>query len=166
MDAATLMKPTTSKVLALLNGSIWFNAVGKTTDNTFNVVESWFHALASCSSHEWKSVLNEGFNILGAKVQSRAMPRYQEWNDAIYGVRPHVLELAQRKTEALTREHKLPDEFRGSVYGSVLGIAMESEYSDVTEPGFFTNVILPCYLNGHFPCGWEGDFPAGRLIVY
>lgn len=156
----------TSEVLTLLDDSVWFRAVGKKHDVTFKVVESWLHALASCSSHEWINVLNEGFNILGTKVQSRAMPRYQEWNDLIARVRPPVIELAKKKTEIVSREHKLPEQFLGSVFGSVLGIAMESEYSDLVEPSFFTNIILDCYLKGHFPCGWEGEFPNGRLIVY
>jgi hypothetical protein len=23
-----------------------------------------------------------------------------------------------------------------------------------------------CFASGHWPCGWEGDFPKGKLIIY
>lgn len=64
------------------------------------------------------------------------------------------------------RANGLPDKFMFAVFASLRGVALESEHSDIVPPGFYTNVILDCYLKGHFPCGWEGEFPAGRLIVY
>jgi hypothetical protein len=33
------------------------------------------------------------------------------------------------------------------------------------SPDFFTNLI-EWYRLGHWPCGWEGEYPKGRLIVY
>jgi hypothetical protein len=42
---------------------------------------------------------------------------------------------------------------------------MEAEYADVCPPGFFTS-IAHWYLNGHFPCGWWGAFPQGKLVIY
>ena len=32
-------------------------------------------------------------------------------------------------------------------------------------PVFFTR-LLPAYEAGRYPCGWEGDYPEGRLIVF
>ena len=28
------------------------------------------------------------------------------------------------------------------------------------------NEILEIYMNNGFPCGWEGEYPQGRLVVY
>jgi len=33
------------------------------------------------------------------------------------------------------------------------------------SPDFFTNLI-GWYRLGHWPCGWEGEYPKGKLIVY
>ncbi len=33
------------------------------------------------------------------------------------------------------------------------------------SPDFFTNLI-EWYRLGHWPCGWEGEYPKGKLIVY
>jgi hypothetical protein len=30
---------------------------------------------------------------------------------------------------------------------------------------FFTD-LMKWYRNGHFPCGWDGQYPLGKLIVY
>lgn len=81
-------------------------------------------------------------------------------------VKPQVLDLTKRKTAPIIEAQRLPKEFWWSVSADIIGAAMECEYSDLVELGFFNTVIIPCYLNGHFPCGWEGEFPAGRLIVY
>ena len=48
---------------------------------------------------------------------------------------------------------------------TILHMTMEYEYMDVNPLGFFSEVG-GWYLRGHFPCGWEGSFPEGRLIVY
>lgn len=31
---------------------------------------------------------------------------------------------------------------------------------------YFFEKIFKAYLTGGWPCGWEGDFPEGKLIVY
>ncbi len=33
------------------------------------------------------------------------------------------------------------------------------------KPDFFSNLIK-WYRLGHWPCGWEGEYPKGKLIVY
>ena len=31
---------------------------------------------------------------------------------------------------------------------------------------FFLTTIMEWYRRGHWPCGWSGHYPAGRLVVY
>ncbi|MEX0725020.1 MAG: hypothetical protein WD065_02040 [Planctomycetaceae bacterium] len=33
------------------------------------------------------------------------------------------------------------------------------------EPGLYSR-LLPPYEAGRYPCGWEGSYPEGRVIVY
>ncbi|MFO1488055.1 MAG: hypothetical protein U1F65_06225 [Verrucomicrobiota bacterium] len=160
------MNLNTLKVVELLEGKTWFGAAGKQNDAEYSHAPSWLHALASCNGSDWMSVFDAGFEILTAKVQSRSLSRYQEWNVHIGEVRPLLVELIKRKAGKIMADHQLPEQFFWSVYAGLLGIAMECEYADIADPGFFTNEILPCYLRGHFPCGWEGQFPNGHLVVY
>lgn len=35
--------------------------------------------------------------------------------------------------------------------------------------GYFSplwNEIMNIYLDGGFPCGWEGEYPQGQLVVF
>ncbi len=32
------------------------------------------------------------------------------------------------------------------------------------KPGFFT-MLMEIYKEGHFPCSWDGEYPAGRAVV-
>ena len=47
----------------------------------------------------------------------------------------------------------------------ILGACIEMEYADLCPPGFYTN-LASWYVKEHFPCGWQGVFPQGMLIVY
>jgi hypothetical protein len=71
-----------------------------------------------------------------------------------------------KKFTANTRKiNKLPKEFVESVKWDLRAACMELEYADLVPPRYFAERAR-WYLAGHFPCGWEGDFPEGCLIVY
>ena len=52
-----------------------------------------------------------------------------------------------------------------AVQWDILHVCMEAEYADVYPPGFYASQAY-WYVKGHFPCGWQGEFPNGKLIVY
>ena len=48
----------------------------------------------------------------------------------------------------------------------LLGAIMEASYSNCkNRPEFFLE-LLKVYEAGNFPCGWIGEWPEGKLIVY
>ena len=71
----------------------------------------------------------------------------------------------KQKIEAVVLENQLPKVFEDTVQWDILHVCVEAEYADTYEPGFYASQAY-WYVNGHFPCGWEGQFPAGRLIIY
>ncbi len=130
------------------------------------MVDSWKDAIKHCSSQSWQDLALEWVNQLGVRVLRLNRERYNEWNHVVDSLRPTVEQLVQRKTVPVLTSNSLPQEFTGSVRGDIFGILMEAEYSDICpEPGPFA-ALASYYLKGHFPCGWEGDHPKGRLIVY
>jgi hypothetical protein len=160
------MKPRTISLLQVIENTGWFTSVGQKGISNVIYVKSWLEAVANCVGPVWSDVHLEANNILGGRVLSKSQPRYNQWNEVVAMVKPPVLELTKRKTAAIMAAEKLPKEFWWSVSADIIGAAMECEYADIVEPEFFNTIIIPRYLKGHFPCGWEGDFPAGRLIVY
>jgi hypothetical protein len=73
--------------------------------------------------------------------------------------------MVHRKTFAATQEHSLPLSFQGVVKWDIIGLLMETEYADIVPPSFFSEQGF-WYVEGHFPCGTEGDTADGRRIVY
>jgi hypothetical protein len=73
--------------------------------------------------------------------------------------------LVQRKTSGIIQQHHLSKAFEDAVQWDILHACIEAEYADVYPPGFFASQAY-WYVKSHFPCGWEGEFPEGKLIVY
>ncbi|HKD26343.1 MAG TPA: hypothetical protein VKC66_10620 [Xanthobacteraceae bacterium] len=48
----------------------------------------------------------------------------------------------------------------------VLGALMENSYLSSRHQAYFFLELLWVYEAGHFPCGWLGDWPDGKLVVY
>jgi hypothetical protein len=65
----------------------------------------------------------------------------------------------------IRRNHKLPKEFVGCLQWCVLHALLEAEFQRHVKTRFNTGIVA-WYLKGHYPCGWEGSYPEGRLIVF
>ena len=88
------------------------------------------------------------------------------WNDLLEQVRPVTDDLVVRKVSGVVRAHGLPERFVAEVKWDILHVAMEGEYFDLYQGGFYRSLAF-VYEDGHFPCGWEGERPPdGRLRVY
>ena len=37
---------------------------------------------------------------------------------------------------------------------------------EIIKENQFINNLLQVYLAGGWPCGWEGEYPKGRLVVF
>ena len=53
-----------------------------------------------------------------------------------------------------------------SVQWDVLGALMENSYINCDHKSFFFLELLMVYEAGHFPCGWQGKWPEGKLVIY
>jgi hypothetical protein len=62
-------------------------------------------------------------------------------------------------------EEARPRTFEDAVQWDILNVCMEAEYADIYPPGFYASQAY-WYVKGHFPCGWQGNFPEGKLIMY
>jgi hypothetical protein len=62
-------------------------------------------------------------------------------------------------------QHRLPPmRILTSIEWDVLHACMEMHFADFVSPGIYSR-MLELYYEGHFPCGWEGKAPEGRLLV-
>ena len=48
---------------------------------------------------------------------------------------------------------------------NIVLILMANFYSDFYKADFFI-ALLEIYLSGHLPCGWNGSYPEGKIMIY
>lgn len=162
------MHERTEATLKELINVNWFIAVGVLDAEQAqhaDVLKSWGEAIKSCSRLEWENLRLEAVNQFVARVREVSLDRYRKWNEVVAEMRPVVIDLVQEKTASVVSEYQLPKKFVDVVNWDMLHLCMECEYADVFPPGFYAAHAY-WYLKGHFPCGWKGAFPEGRLIVF
>ncbi|MFO0885063.1 MAG: hypothetical protein U0894_12890 [Pirellulales bacterium] len=129
------------------------------------ILNSWQEAIEQCSSVEWENLCLEAQNQYLQRLFERSKERFNQWNDVVDMLKPTTIPFVQRKIETLVKQHDLPKVFEDTVQWDLLGVCLESEFADVYPPGFFASNAY-WYIKGHFPCGWQGEFPKGTLIIY
>ncbi len=159
------MHQRTVATLRELEDAHWFASVGVKDTSVAIVLSSWDEAIEHCSSLAWENLCLEAFNHYRARLLERSRERFCKWNDLVAELKPVTRSLVGRKTEPVVSEHGLPESFEDTVYGDIIGVCLEAEYADVYPPGFYASQAY-WYVKGHFPCGWEGKFPEGKLIIY
>ena len=163
------MHARTAATLETLETAEWFANVGTYVDleqkSKFIVLSSWKEAIEHCGSIEWENLCLEAANQYRLRLSERSMERLNQWNDIVDQIKVVTLPLVRQKIEVVVRKHGLPKVFEDTVQWDILHVCMEAELADIYQPGFYASQAY-WYLKGHFPCGWEGRFPEGKLILY
>jgi hypothetical protein len=172
------MKKPTKELLKKLRSADWFRAVGQPASRRIIVVSSWKEAILSAISRRWGNCLLEVKNELWGQFVS--LSRVQgdpahKWNAVADRVGEAVKPIVKEKIKPIVQAHKELVTQKGTFAAGItfprrvtldIEIAcLEQEYSELIEPRF-GKVIAEWYMCGHFPCGWEGRFPKGKLVIY
>lgn len=148
----------------------WFSAVGDPLPE-FRIptvaIASKAEALAHCSDPAWGDGTLEARNRLTEFLCMRYRERDAQWNVIAELAKARTITpLVKRVWEPFAERHELGKVFVECVSWDVLAAIMEHEYRDCTgRPVFFLH-LLEVYRAGHFPCGWSGEWPAGRLLAW
>lgn len=159
------MHPRTAATLAQLEKADWFSHVGVKDTIKTAVLSSWQEAIEHCGSNDWQNLCLEAANQYRERLVERSKERFRKWNEIVIEIKKATQPFVQRKIAAVVQMHHLPPVFVHSVQWDILHLCMESEYADVYPPGFYASHAY-WYTKGHFPCGWNGKFPDGKLIIY
>jgi hypothetical protein len=159
------MHPRTIATLDRLEKAAWFSCVGLQDTTAAIVLLSWVEAIEHCGSINWRNLLLEAANQYCERLVERSTERFEKWNEIVAQVKKVIVPFVSRKMDKVIREQKLPKVFEDVVRWDMIHICMEAEYADVYPPGFYASQGY-WYVKGHFPCGWQGKFPAGKLIIY
>lgn len=143
----------------------WFNKTGSRITAKVRCVKSWEEALAQCASPQWEAVQNTALSSCRLAVRSKSVDSFARWNDIVDSIKAEISSIITEKTQRTIEVNQLPKVFVDCVNWDILSICIEHEYSSL-YPGGYYRQWAHWYLEGHFPCGWEGEFPDGRLIVF
>lgn len=157
--------PRTLATLKTLESVEWFTHCGVQDAPLAVVLESLEQAMAHCVEVDWENLRLEAANELGAKLMRRSMERYNLWNDVVIFVKPLSEALVDLKARPFAEKHGLTEDFLGQVKWDILHMCIEAEYADLVEPSFYAS-LSNWYSKGHFPCGWQGSYPEGKMVIY
>ncbi len=149
----------------------WFHAAGRgpsSLEVTPSVVwlSSWAEALRADEQPEWEDATLEAQNQLTMWLHLNARTDYQSWNERAIRLKADLLPRLSLAWAPHEARQAWPRSFKSSLEWNILGAAMENEYLETGHPAHFFLELLTIYEAGHIPCGWEGRWPDGRLLVY
>jgi hypothetical protein len=143
----------------------WFSRVGTFAGGPgAKPVKAWREALAKVTAEPWEELRLELANQLGERVDEVAPARYQGWNEITAPVRARIREIVEPPVRAYVAEQKLAEKVLHRAQWDVMHAALEAAYSDIVPVGPYSK-WLEIYREGRFPCGWEGEYPKGVLLV-
>jgi hypothetical protein len=160
-----------SDVAGRLRAVDWFSQCGQplALDLSMDVerVPTWREATASCMGEVWEGVQLEAQNQLALWLSRHDRENFQRWNERVDRHKMAVVDpLAERAWEPYQRKRELDPAIIHSVRWDILGALMENTYLGSGHRCFFFLELLAVYKAGHFPCGWRGEWPDGKLVVF
>ena len=87
------------------------------------------------------------------------------WNVAVGEIKSKYMNEIREKIENKWVDEKSKQYVIDDVQFNVLTLFMLDYYSEYYQSDFYER-MLAIYLSGHLPCGWSGEYPEGRFIVY
>lgn len=130
----------------------------------FVVLKDRASFLKSIGSIEWENATLEARNKMAEYLYENFQREYQNWKP-----------LAKKIREVLENEivPHMPIEFTlnkviiDSVKWDIMHYLVECFYKEkLKNKDFLFNSLIDIYERGHIPCGWEGEWPQGKLIIY
>ncbi len=153
-------------VLQRVADSGLFRNVGQFDDQASVLqIESWSEAIERIETLEWENYCLEHKNHLTESLFLKERAIFQGWNKVVRAIKPKMITAIGAQVEALRKANELPKVFLDTVEWDILTALLEEQYSQYVPRYFYTD-MLQWYLKGYFPCGYDGDYPNGRFIVY
>lgn len=155
------------KTIEALTDVEWFSNVGQPSplgSENVEFVSDWREAIQSCSDASWEDVSTEARNDLTMHLNRVCKRDFQKWNEVVNEAKRELAESWNRMRSKLESEG-LPKIVADCVEWDTMHAVACEYYASWNPPQFFER-LLSIYQCGHFPCGWAGAWPDGKLRVF
>jgi hypothetical protein len=156
---------------AELRGVRWFASVGQppAADLPFDPlpVSSWAEGVEHFADPPWDEIQLAARNELTGYLSQHQRERYRQWNEITRGAKVRLIgPLTESVWVPFASRYGLGPEFVSSVSWDVLAAVMAHEYRGCRGRPVFLLDLLRVFRAGHVPCGWYGEWPSGRVVVW
>ncbi len=115
---------------------------------------------SSLAGDAWEATTLEARNAITGRLARLHLAQYQAWNELA----------GQAKTALQPLWQKLPVDLADNAVLADLqwilhAYLMEAAYRQALVPPLFFNSLIQIYEAGHIPCGWDGEWPKGQLVI-
>lgn len=162
------MKQSTLLHIEEFDNLDWFHSAGRPiSSSNIKRVTSWKDAFILSKDETWEFTLTSALDDVFIEIEKSMGSDVAAvmWNKATRNLRKRIKSLltSLRYPSGVT----VPDTnlLTPSIEWNILGDSLSTEFSEHHHNHFFSD-ICQWYLAGRCPCGWEGDYPAGRLLVF
>ena len=117
------------------------------------------------SNSAWEEVTLEASNELSQYLHSHHRAEFAMWNQVTRKARDFLEKEVDGRIREAGKVFGFGQPFVDCVKWDILGALMERSYAACDPPLFFVH-LFDVYSAGHFPCGWDGPWPSGSLLVF
>ena len=118
------------------------------------------------NSTKWENICLDRMGDFTTYLHKNHKAEYNKyWNDEVRMIKEQYISKISEKVNFALTNNDLPVGVLDDIKMNVLSIFMLEYYSEYYSSDFY-NKMLEIYLAGHLPCGWIGEYPNGKFIVY
>lgn len=148
----------------------WFQNCGSTVNNNVGYKIKYANTWESASDYfnhpTWEDTTLEARNELTSFLNKKYRNEYSKWNVLTREAKGFLEKEVMPEIVDFKEKNSLNETFVDCVKWDLLGAIMEQYfYKCKNRPTFFLH-LLTIYEEGNFPCGWEGEYPKGELVIY
>lgn len=146
----------------------WLQRCGKTDNLGFDVeyLSSKRDAEKNINATKWENMCLERKGDFTTYLLKNHKDEYNKyWNDEVRMIKEQYISRISEKVNIVLTNSGFSVSILDDIKMNILSIFMLEYYSEYYSSDFY-NRMLVIYLAGHLPCGWMGEYPNGKFIVY
>lgn len=160
-----------SKVADSLGATALFADCGGDTPLTLPVPyvlePSWERALTSSQQESWEYIGMEMTSLLREWLVVNSPSDRKRWNPLVELCKAEFDSAVGAKVREYMNSHKLPVFVLHRIQWHLVLALIEARLALPNMPTAASDLLLPVYLAGHYPCGWSGgEYPKGVLHIF